>query len=135
MVPLEKICCNLFFSSGDVVYITEPFKNQPSKILALIISFILTIIVNPLLYQIIKYERDQHYRTLINQLLTVIIYITIGSTIFQVIFHYHFIFGTTHAILCDFDLFFKPCVAMAIFLLLDAICIVRYRPQYLGHDY
>ena len=116
----------IFFSFSDGVVITEPFQNHPSKIIALLISFLLTVIVNPFLYQIIKYESDQHYRTLINQLLSVVIYVVMGSTIFQVILHYRFTFGMVHTIFCDFDMFFKSCVAMSVFLLLDYICIVRY---------
>ena len=109
-----------------MVIITEPFENHPSKIFALAFSLILTLIVCPLLYLITKYEKDQHNRTLINQLLSVIIYVALGSISLQLVIYYRFIFGKVLTFFCFLELFYKARTAMVLCLLLDAICVVRY---------
>ena len=45
----------------------EIFANQTSKVVALSYSIITTLILTPLMYSIILFERDDHRRTLINQ--------------------------------------------------------------------
>ena len=107
--------------------ITEPYENYPSKFFAIIFSIMGGLIVNPILYLIIQFERDKHYRTLINQLLSVLIYATIFMT---VVLHslklYHYTVGYMHWFFCFVDVFLKPISAMLNFLLLDAMCLIRY---------
>ena len=107
--------------------ITEPYQHHPSKIFGIIFSFVGGLIVNPILLLIIKYERDKHYRTLINQLLSVLIYnVILLSVILQCLKIYHYTVGYMHSFFCFVDVFLKPVAVMLDFLLLDAMCFIRY---------
>ena len=47
----------------------ELFADRPSKILAIAYSTILSLVLTPMLFSMIWFERDNHNRTLINQLM------------------------------------------------------------------
>ena len=122
----QVVNLSCFFSFEDVL-ITEPYKHHTSKIFAILFSIIGGLIVNPILCLIIKYERDKHYRTLINQLLSVLIYnVIILPVLLQCLKLYHYSVGSMHWFFCFLDVFLKPIAIMLDFLLLDAMCIVQY---------
>ena len=63
----------IYFSSGDDVIFTEIFENNFSKIICLAVSITEEVIAIPFLYWIHKFERDNPYRVLHNQLLTLML--------------------------------------------------------------
>ena len=107
--------------------VTEPYKLHAGKVFAILFSILGGLIVNPILYLIIKYEKEKHYRTLINQLLSVLIYnVIVLSVVIQCIQLSHYTVGSLHWLICSMDVLLKPITTMLDFLLLDAICLVRY---------
>jgi hypothetical protein len=72
----------------------EIFSNNHFKIIALTYSTILTIVITPLMYSIISLERDNHHRTLINQLVSSVVWVAIFCNItVQPFTIYRYIFG------------------------------------------
>jgi hypothetical protein len=72
----------------------EIFSNNHFKIIALTYSTILTIVITPLMYSIISLERDNHHRTLINQLVSSVVWVAIFWNITAQPFTiYRYIFG------------------------------------------
>ena len=117
----------MFSFSFEGMEITEPYKLHAGKVFAILFSILGGLIVNPILYLIIKYEKEKHYRTLINQLLSVLIYnVIVLSVVIQCIQLYRYSVGSLHWIFCSLDVLLRPITTMLDFLLLDAICLVRY---------
>ena len=93
----------------------------------MVFSIIIFILVTPVLYLIIQFEKDKHNRTLINQLVTVLVYIvTIPNILLEFLSLYLFIFNGTHEVFCYMDLIFRPSLVMLNILVIDAIGIVRF---------
>jgi hypothetical protein len=107
--------------------INEPFKFYASKVVAIVVSFLGGLIGNPVMYFIIQYERDKHYRTLINQILSLILYNTmIFGGMVQFVKLYHYSVGSLHWFFCYVDVFFSPICMMVTCLFLNAMCLIRY---------
>ena len=72
----------------------ELFSNRPSKIVTVAYSSILGLVFTPFLYSIILFERDNHHRTLINQLVASLMWTGIfWNLTVQPLAVYRFIFG------------------------------------------
>ena len=103
------------------------FTNHPCKIVILALSISLTTIITPLMYTIISFERDNHHRTLINQLMASTVWTGIiwNLTVQQFDF-YRSLFGSLPVLLCRINSILRNALPMHGLLLMDAIMIVKY---------
>jgi hypothetical protein len=116
---------NRFEEEEIIIY--GPYENHPSKFVALAFSSLLSLIVSPLVFFVVKYERDKSNRTLINQLLSsLILFTNIPTLIWQIFVYIRFAFGIAPELFCYLDLILKPGIAMLYILFLDAMWIVKY---------
>jgi hypothetical protein len=121
--PLRITLCSI----QEEVYLTEPYKNHPSKIFSLIFITFMTATLTPIFLLIVKYEREKSNRTLINQLLSsVLVWPTFLSIVDNFLLVIRFMPVGNPKILCYLDLILKPSATMYCILFLDAILIVRY---------
>ena len=106
----------------------EVFSNRPSKLVTVAYSTILGLVCTPFLYSIILFERDNHHRTLINQLVASLMWTGIfWNLTVQPLAFYRFIFGpVTWEFFCSFNSVVRNAIPLHILLLLDAILIVKY---------
>jgi hypothetical protein len=104
------------------------FSNRPSKLLSVAYSSILAIVFTPLVYSIILFERDNHHRTLINQLMASAMWTGVfWNLTVQPLAFYRFMVGPIPVeMLCNINSVLKNAIPMHILLLLDAILIVKY---------
>ena len=93
----------------------------------MLLSAVLTAFATPLLILIIRFEKDKQNRTLINQLVTCLMYLVIlPNSFLEIIFTYRYSFGYMSEALCYLDLLVRPSTVMMNILILDAICVIRY---------
>jgi hypothetical protein len=103
------------------------FQNQPAKITAVALSSIGTFICTPILIIIIKYEKDKHYKSLINKLVYFSLYVAIiQGSVTQLLMYLLYIFGPLPELICYYDLVTRPGIVMYDILFLDAIFVLRY---------
>jgi hypothetical protein len=102
-------------------------SNSPSKIAALMFSLILPIFVTPILFYVINFERDNHNRTLINQLISGIMFTGIlWNLTMQPIMSFRYIAGPIeNRFLCSLDLILRNGICIHSLLLFDSVMIVR----------
>lgn len=91
------------------------------------VSFLGTFTFTPLLFIIVKYEKEKHYKSLINKLIysSLLISIIQGS-VTQLLMFFLYMFGPLSEWLCYYDLVTKPGVILYDIILLDAILVLRY---------
>jgi hypothetical protein len=81
----------------------------------------------PVFYLIILYEMDNHYRTLISQLVTTCMFCAFGHIIsVQIPAIFNFIFGPFSITYCYFDLLIRGTFVLQIIALINFGLIVRY---------
>jgi hypothetical protein len=107
---------------------SDLFANRPSKIAALIYSAAATLVSTPLMYSIVRYERNHHHRTLLNQLISSTFWTAIiwNSTV-QPMSIYRFVVGPVHSdLVCAVNGLLRNGLLMNGLLLLDATMVVKY---------
>ena len=106
----------------------ELFTNRPSKVFALIYSTVVTLVFTPVMYSIVRFERNHHHRTLINQLMASTFWTAIiWNLAVQPLAIYRFIFGPVHPeFICRVNSILRNALPMHGLLLLDAIMAVKY---------
>ena len=98
-----------------------------TKQLSVAVLVIGTLATSPFLYFIIEYEQNNNYRTLINQLVSMIHFVLILLNISsQPLAFLIFAYGPLPEAVCYVDLVLRTSLTVIIILLLDAICAVRY---------
>lgn len=107
---------------------SELFNLQPFKIVAVIYSTVLILILTPLMFSIVRFERDNHHRTLINRLMSSIVCSAIlWNLTVQPLGIFRFAFGPiSFQPICQLNSFLRNSLPMNGLLLLDAIMIVKY---------
>ena len=107
--------------------ITEIFEKSFARLFCLAFSIILTIATTPVMYLIIMFERDNPYKILMNQLVTSIAYLGIvANSSIELIHVVLYSWGPLHPSFCYLSLIFQGTFALQVFLLLNAVMIVRY---------
>ena len=101
-------------------------ENNPSKIAALSFSIISSILLTPLLFSIIEFERDHHNRTLINQLISCLMW---GGIIWNLVMQpvtcvRYFIGPIDSQIICGLDTILRNVISMYALLMFDLIIIL-----------
>lgn len=104
------------------------YQNNPSKLIALTISTIFTIILAPLAYGIIWFEQDNNNRTLINQLVSSLMWcILIWFAFIQPETFFIFAFGPLKVSeLCTIHTYARNAVIIQGLLILNSIVLSRY---------
>lgn len=109
------------------IYIFQgTFENSSAKTYSIMFSIIGIIVTTPMLFSIIWFEKNDHHRTLINQLVSSIIWFAILWNItLQVPTVVRYLVGPFPYYLCFMDLVLRNVFTMLGLLLLDSIIIVR----------
>ncbi len=103
------------------------FENSSDKLYAVAFSALGISITTPMLFSIIWFERNNHHRTLINQLVSSIIwYAIIWNATLQFPTILRYLLGPFPPVLCYIDIIFRNSFTMQGLLYLTAIIIVRY---------
>jgi hypothetical protein len=107
---------------------SELFNPQPFKIIAVIYSSVLILILTPLMFSIVRFEKDNHHRTLINRLMSSIVCCAIlWNLIVQPLGIFRFAYGPiAFEPICQLNSILRNSLPMNGLLLLDAIMIVKY---------
>ena len=112
---------------SQVISFVPIYEAHFSHAFSLIVSIPSTIITLPLIYGIIWFEKNNHQRTLINQLVTSICCYHIGWVCFIYInIGIHLTLGTTGPFLCALEIIFQNVVGMQTIFLLEAIVVTKY---------
>lgn len=91
------------------------------------VSIVGAIIAIPLLYGIIWFEENNHFRTLINQLVASICwYLIFYILLVQPIAIVLYINGPLNSFICSIDIIIKNVMSMQAIFLLEAIVITKY---------
>ena len=113
---------NLEFISFEQVY-----KEDSVKLSCLVATSLSCFATIPLTYGIVWYEKNRHYRTLINMLAASICIYQINWLIVAYLFAIiHLIFGPTGIFLCSLELMLINVTAMQIMFLITAIILSKY---------
>ena len=116
-----------FLRLPEEIQLVELFQNQPAKITALVVSSLGTFIITPILLIIVKYEKEKHYKSLINKLIYSSLLISvIQGSVTELLMLFLYMFGPLSEWICYYDLVTRPGVAMYDILLLDSLFVVRY---------
>ena len=103
------------------------YQNSNQKLYAVLFSGIGICFTTPLLFGIIYFERNNHHRTLINQLISSIIwYGILWNGIVQVPIMLRYMLGPFPTWICFIDVVIRNAFIMQGLLFVDAIIIVRY---------
>ena len=103
------------------------FTNNPTKVILLALSCFLLIIITPLLYSIISFERDNHHRTLINQLMASTVWSAVlWNFTVQQLDLYRSVFGPLPEYICRINSLLRNALPMHGLLLMDATMVVKY---------
>ena len=111
----------------NTIYLTKIFQDLPVKYIILTLTSIGYLLDLPLLVGIIYYERNQHYRTLINRMVTSmywygILWIVVMFVPTAIIF----LTGPVSPFLCHLGLILHNILTIQCILHLDVIIIARY---------
>ena len=116
-----------FLIFSDEVFLTAMFEDNPAKYCALTCSILSVLVTTPFLYIICSFEKSNHYRTLINQLVSSLIWIAIGwNLLVQIPIIVRYILGPFTPIICYIDTIVRNAINMQIFFYLNSIILVRY---------
>ena len=104
------------------------FNPQPFKIMAVTYSTVLIFILTPLMFSIVRFEKDNHHRTLINRLMSSVVCCAIlWNLTVQPIGILRYVFGpVSFEPICQLNSILRNSLPMNGLLLLDAIMIVKY---------
>ena len=103
------------------------FKLQTSLCITLIVSIIGSLLCIALLFGIILFERNQHYRTLINQLVTSMYwYGILWILTLQIPTIIRYIVGPFPEVFCAVDIIYRNVFNMQVLFFLDFIILSRY---------
>ena len=107
---------------------SELFADRPSKVFALIYSAFTTLLFTPLMYSIVRFERNHHNRTLINQLMASTFWTAIiWNLTVQPLTSYRFMFGPVQSeYICRINSILRNALPMHGLILLGAIMVVKY---------
>lgn len=98
-----------------------------SKILSLTISICLTTFVIPMLTLVIRYEQNQHHRTLMNQLVSKLIWYDLFFLLFcQIPFIILYSFGHLPENLCHTVTVLVPSTVTGFLWIVDSLSVIRY---------
>jgi len=102
--------------------------NSNSKTIAIVFAIVSMVILTPLLLSIIRYERNKHHRTLINQLMASTIWTaTAWNLTIQPLAIYRTALGPMkYEIVCHVNSVLRNSLPMHAVLLLDATMLVKY---------
>ena len=102
--------------------------SNPFKTAAFIVTLISVVLVNSLFFFVILFERDHHNRTLINKLISDIMWLGIvWDIIVQPITFYRYLVGPTqNHFLCSLDSILRNGLSMHGLLLFDSIIVTRF---------
>jgi hypothetical protein len=102
--------------------------NSNSKTVAIVFSIVSVLILTPLLLSIIRYERNKHHRTLINQLMASTIWTaTVWNLTIQPLAIYRTALGPMkYEIICRVNSVLRNSLPMHGLLLLDATMVVKF---------
>lgn len=103
------------------------FAAQASKSVSLSLSIFLTIVTSGLMFIIVRFEYSNHYRTLINQLVSSLFWIGIvWNLTLQPFVIYRYTFGPVDSdLLCKLNSGLRNVLPLHALLILDAILIVK----------
>ena len=114
-------------SQVDLITFESVFEDRPMKTLSVLISVLGAIFTVPLIYGIIWFEENNHFRTLINQLVSSICWYLIGYILLVQLFTvFLYIHGPFGSFLCSLDIIFRNVMAMQAIFLLEAIVITKF---------
>lgn len=103
------------------------FEDQPIKYFAIATSVLGILMTSPLLFLIISFERSNHNRTLINQLLSSMIWHGIGwNLVIQVPIIIRYLVGPFPRAICHLDIIMRNLFTMQGLFFLDSMILVRY---------
>jgi len=130
MIPLFRInplIIILTYFRINILFVNT-LSNNPSKITAMLFSVIAVIVTSVLMYFIVCFERDNHNRTLINQLVSSVMWCGLfWNVVIQPTAFIRYIIGPIDStLLCGIDTVLRNTVCMHTLLLFDSIIIVRY---------
>ena len=95
--------------------------------MGLLYSLTVTIITIPLLYLVLLFEKENPYRTLLNQLNSKVIQLGIVLIVGTELLDYAlYIFGPLNKIICENEILLRSCLSIQQLLLFNAILIERY---------
>ena len=95
--------------------------------MGLLYSLTVTVITIPLLYRVLLFEKENPYRTLLNQLNSKAIQLGIVLIVGTELLAYAlYIFGPLNKILCEIEILLRSCLTIQQLLIFNAILIVRY---------
>jgi hypothetical protein len=113
--------------SSEDQYFIHLYDNTPSKWIGIIYSFFVAVIMLPVFYLLILYERDNHYRTLISQLVTTNVFCAIAYIILiQIPAIFLFIFGPFASIYCHIDILIRGTIICLLLVLINFVLVSRY---------
>ena len=109
------------------IEITKLYEGQPSKYIAVAVSTTGIVTMVPLGLGIIWYENNKDNRTLVNQLVSALIWRSVlFSLLVQTTDNLLYIIGPLPEALCTLEIFLRSSLTMQGILYLDSIFVVRY---------
>ena len=116
-----------FYSSQEEVLLTELYENHPSKIFAILFLAAMSVLASPIIALIVKFEREKSTRTLINQLMSNMLFLTsIPNFGVSILLFIRYSFVSDPQLICYLDQILRGSIIMNYILFLDAILIVRF---------
>ena len=115
------------YSCGNDIQFTHIFENTFSKWISITFSILVTLISTPIIYLVIKYEEDNQFRILMNQLISSICMLAIlfNCTV-RLLIILLYIIGPLPEFVCVLIVTLHGGFTIQLILLLNCIIVVRY---------
>ncbi len=112
----------------DIFFFKNVYLFHPSCIFAMSFSTICSILMTPIIYSIIWFERDNHNRTLINCLVSSDLWVQIAwNVLVQPWTLFRYIFGPINiSIICTLDVLIRNATLVYMNIIQNAIFIIQY---------
>jgi len=131
------------YRDPEYTIIWAPYENSATKIISIVISVLMTAVGTPILFLLIRFERDNPYRILVNQLITGMMYIGILYTCtVHSIYLMIYVIGPLHPILCLISFTLHGAYVNGVLLLSSAVITTRFiftfhlkNPTAFQHDF
>ena len=114
--------------SRDFIHYENIYGNHTSKLLCLGFHILASIVTSPILYIIIRYEKNSNYRTLINQLVSSIMWNALAYNLIMpaLTLLFNIISPSNSPVVCRMYFLVNNVICFHMILLLDSIIVIKY---------
>jgi hypothetical protein len=122
LIELIIFCCRNFFHFDNI------YGNHTSKLLCLSFHVLASIITSPILYIIIVFEKNCNYRTLMNQMVSSVMWNALAYNLIMPLLTliFNFISPINSPVICRMYFIVNNVISYHIIILLDSLIVIKY---------